>query len=114
MFSIVFQLLLTSLKDLKNVEPELIHRIAECFTVQIPLYVDFPEDKAFLYLALGTTMEVCTDPLVVNKSLDGIFGSVNHSKIVERQACAVAIGRASGSHFDLILSKLDGFSLNDK
>ncbi|OQV23571.1 Maestro heat-like repeat-containing protein family member 1 [Hypsibius exemplaris] len=110
----LLKLLQTSLHDLKNVEPELIHRIAECFTIQIPLYIDFPEDKAFLYRALGTTLEISTDSLVVNKGLDGIFNSVNHSKIVERQACAVAVGKASSAHFDLILSKLDGFTVPDK
>ncbi|XP_055357868.1 maestro heat-like repeat-containing protein family member 1 [Paramacrobiotus metropolitanus] len=106
----LLKLLNTSLRDLRNVEPDLVNRITECFASQITLYTEYPNEKAFLYLALGSALEIANDPLVVNKALDGIFSNVFHQKLTERQACAAATGHASASHFDLILSKLDGFS----
>ena len=85
----------------------IINKIVEAFFKQIPLYAEYPDEKGFLYLALGLTLELTNDPMLVSRALDAVFSSVNHSRIGERQACATAFGKVSSSHFELIVSKLD-------
>ncbi|EDV29054.1 uncharacterized protein TRIADDRAFT_52558 [Trichoplax adhaerens] len=77
---------------------------------QIVMYESFPEEKAsknFLYKCIGVILRKTTNKAYVEKQLNIMFSSVNHTNQTEREGCAMGMGFASYAHLDAVLQKLE-------
>ncbi|RDD47071.1 Maestro heat-like repeat-containing protein family member 1 [Trichoplax sp. H2] len=77
---------------------------------QIVMYENFPEEKAsknFLYKCIGVILRKTTNKAYVEKQLNIMFSSVNHTNQTEREGCAMGMGFASYAHLDAVLQKLE-------
>ncbi|GAB6030522.1 HEAT repeat [Chamberlinius hualienensis] len=100
----ILKLLTDSLNEIDRQEWTIL--VARTFGEQVPLYLNYPDDKNFLFKCLGVAMKKC-NKTVVNELLDLIFKNVNHMVAADREGCAAATGYCAATHTDTVLVKLD-------
>ncbi len=77
------------------------------------LYVGQPDEKHFAYKCLGLVLNKTTSKTTIDKQLDTIFGTVDHSNQREREGCAVSFGYCASVHLDTVLLKLETLSKSE-
>lgn len=70
---------------------------------------NLPEEKYFAFKCLGIISSKTENKAFIDKHLNIIFNSVNHSNQLERDGCAISFGYASNIHLDTVLQKLETF-----
>ncbi|MCP9260298.1 HEAT repeat-containing protein 7A [Dirofilaria immitis] len=84
--------------------------LAAAMGKQFNLYVDAPEEKAFLMRCLGGALALSTNTSFVVDHLILLFRSTLHAQQVERTGCAQAIGYCATTHTDLVLTELENIA----
>jgi hypothetical protein len=106
---LMLKFLLNSL-DLINDE-EIICEIAKAFGKHIEtLYQNLSEEKHFAYKCLGVVLNKSTSKNTIDRQLDAIFNTVNHTNQHEREGCAISFGYSASNHLDTVLLKLETYS----
>jgi hypothetical protein len=70
-------------------------------------YMNYPEEKGFLFKCLGVIMRKVSQRQFIQKMLDSMFSTIKHSNQAEREGCAIGVGFCAASHLDLAVSKLE-------
>ncbi|CAF0812872.1 unnamed protein product [Brachionus calyciflorus] len=109
---LIMKLLSNSLDQIANEEK--FCEIAKCFGKQIEtLYNNMSDEKHFAFKCLGVILNKTSSKNTIDRQLDIIFNSVNHTSQHEREGCAISFGYASSSHLDTVLLKLETYAKNE-
>ena len=76
----------------------------------VSLYPEYSEEKAVLYKCQGVVLRKTTNKMFLHEQLTAMFGTVRHTKQVEREGLACGFGISAASHLDAVLEKLEQIS----
>ncbi|XP_014675278.1 PREDICTED: maestro heat-like repeat-containing protein family member 1 [Priapulus caudatus] len=74
---------------------------------QIPLYTEQPNDKNFLYKALGVVLRKANTKHFIGTQLEFMFTTVKHTSQLEREGCAIGFGYCASTNFETVITKLE-------
>ncbi|KAF7232862.1 hypothetical protein EG68_06138 [Paragonimus skrjabini miyazakii] len=73
---------------------------------QIPLYAQLAEDKNFLFMCMSVVLCKLDMDHVISESCELIFQSASHDVPIEQEGCAMALGRISSNHLQVVFDVL--------
>lgn len=95
-------------------EEEWLCELVRELNVQIyNLYNDFEAEKAFLYKIWGVMLRKITNKQFLLEQITVMFGSIKHTRQLEREGMACGVGLAAASHLDQVLEKLEQVTTKD-
>ncbi|KAF5402358.1 hypothetical protein PHET_03710, partial [Paragonimus heterotremus] len=80
--------------------------LLRAFEGQIPLYAQSAEDKNFLFMCMSVVLCKLEMDHVISESCELIFQSTNHDLPIEQEGCAMALGRISSNHLQVVFDVL--------
>ncbi|KAA3673028.1 uncharacterized protein DEA37_0006414 [Paragonimus westermani] len=80
--------------------------LLRAFEGQVPLYAQSAEDKNFLFMCMSVVLCKLEMDHVISESCELIFQSTSHDVPIEQEGFAMALGRISSNHLQVVFDVL--------